>query len=90
MTESTRARLALAAAGGILAAIAGCGGAPAAPAAVPGSPVDEDTAGGTGPATRTAPAEEHARGAAHGCNAAAMQPKATDPPPSSPGAPQSR
>jgi hypothetical protein len=88
MRESTHARLALAAAGGILAAVAGCGGGPVPAAAVPGAPVDEDTAGAMGPATRTAPAEKHACGAAQGCNAAAMPTKAADAPP--PGAPKSR
>jgi hypothetical protein len=89
MRNSTSMRMALAAAGGILAGVAGCGGAPAPAPEVPGAPADDHPTGAAVPASSKAPVEKHACGGAHGCNAGSMQPKGQDPPQPSPGAPKS-
>jgi hypothetical protein len=89
MGNSTSMRVALAAAGGILASVAGCGGAPAPAPEVPGAPADDHPTGVAVPASGRARAEKHACGGANGCNAGSPQPKGQDAPQPSPGAPKS-
>ena len=80
-------RLARAAVGGIIAAIAGCGGAPLPAPDVPGAPPDEDTQGVATPMSTKAPAEKHACGGAKsGCSASMMPAKAQDAAPPHPSA----
>jgi len=87
MTAPRSMRLAVAAAGGIIAAVAGCGGAQTPVPEVPGAPPDEDTMGVAAPMPSTAPAEKHACGSSNGCNAGAMRGKDPGAPPASPAGP---
>jgi hypothetical protein len=86
--HSTSKRLAMAAAGGILASVAGCGGASPPPPEVSGAPAQGALGPTAAPPAAAKPAEKHACGGANGCSATMHQKKGPNPEPAS-GAPKS-